>query len=100
MAEEQEKTAPGEEQAVSEEKQPSEEPSLLEEVIQATKLQPTDEAYSLTKKGLEAFMAQLVEPGRVVDKVTKANVDEMIAEIDNKLSLQLSHCLQGIQVFI
>ena len=93
MAEEQEKTAPGEEQAVAEEKQPSEEPSLLEEVIQATKLQPTDEAYSLTKKGLEAFMAQLVEPGRVVDKVTKANVDEMIAEIDNKLSLQLDAIL-------
>jgi type VI secretion system protein ImpC len=93
MAEEQEKTPSGEEQAVSEEKPSSEQPSLLEEIVQATKLKPTDDAYTMTKKGLEALMAKLIEPGRVVDKVTKANVDEMIAEIDNKLSLQLDAIL-------
>ncbi len=93
MAEKQQKPASGKEQAVSEEKKPAEQPTLLEEVVQATKLKPTDEAYTMTKKGLEAFMAKLVEPGRVVDKVTRANVDEMIAEIDNKLSLQLDAIL-------
>lgn len=93
MAKKQEKTVSDEEQVVSEEKKPSGQPSLLEEVVQATKLKPTDEAYTMTKMGLEALMAKLVEPGRAVEKVTRANVDEMIAEIDNKLSLQLDAIL-------
>ena len=66
-----------------------EEVSILDEIVQATKLQPTDEAYSVTKKGVEALIAQLLEPGREMPKISKAVVDDMIAEIDKKLSLQL-----------
>ncbi|MBC2694638.1 MAG: type VI secretion system contractile sheath large subunit [Desulfosporosinus sp.] len=86
MAEEQERAVSGEEQTI-------EQPSLIDEIVQFTKLQPTDEAYTIAKKGVEALIAQLIEPGRMVDKVTKAVVDEMIAEIDNKLSLQLDAIL-------
>jgi type VI secretion system protein ImpC len=93
MAEKQKKTLSGEEQAAGVGKESIEQPSLLEEVVQATKLKPTDEAYAMTKKGLEAFIAKMVEPGRVVEKVTRANVDEMIAEIDKKLGLQLDAIL-------
>ncbi|MBN1850095.1 MAG: type VI secretion system contractile sheath large subunit [Deltaproteobacteria bacterium] len=84
MAEEreQEKIAAVEEKAV-------EAPSLLDEIVTATRLQPKDEGYSLAKKGVEAFIAQLIEPGRRVDKISKALVDDMIAEIDKKLSGQL-----------
>jgi type VI secretion system protein ImpC len=84
MAEEREK-----EQTVSPEEQTAEAPSLLDEIVTATRLKPKDEAYSLAKKGVEALIAQLVEPGRKVEKVSKATVDEMIAEIDKKLSLQV-----------
>ena len=86
MAEEQEKTVATQETMV-------EEGSLLEEIVQATKLKPTDEAYSLAKKGVEALIAELLEPGREVPKVSKAVVDQMIAEIDKKLSLQLDAIL-------
>lgn len=86
MAEEQEKTVATQETTV-------EEGSLLEEIVQATKLKPTDEAYSLAKKGVEALIAELLEPGREVPKVSKAVVDQMIAEIDKKLSLQLDAIL-------
>lgn len=86
MAEEQEK-------AMATEEKISEEGSLLEEIVQATKLKPSDDAYSLAKKGVEALIAQLLEPGREVPKVSKAVVDEMIAEIDKKLSLQLDAIL-------
>ncbi len=86
MAEEQEKTVAAEETTL-------EEGSLLEEIVQATKLKPTDDAYSLAKRGVEALIAQLLEPGREVPKVSKAVVDEMIAEIDKKLSLQLDAIL-------
>ncbi|HIC86093.1 MAG TPA: type VI secretion system contractile sheath large subunit [Desulfobacterales bacterium] len=84
--EEQEKTVATQETTV-------EEGSLLEEIVQATKLKPTDEAYSLAKKGVEALIAELLEPGREVPKVSKAVVDQMIAEIDKKLSLQLDAIL-------
>jgi len=87
MAEEQEQLAPDEEQVVEESI------SLLEEITQATKLKPADEAYGMAKKGVEALIAQLIEPGKGVDKVTKAVVDEMIAEIDKKVGLQVDSIL-------
>ena len=86
MAEEREK-------AVSAEGQALEQPSLLDEIVQATKLKPTDEAYSITRRGVEALVAQLLEPGREVAKVSKAALDGMIAEIDKKLSLQVDAIL-------
>jgi type VI secretion system protein ImpC len=88
MAEEREK-----EQTVSPEEQTAEAPSLLDDIVTATRLKPKDEGYSLAKRGVEALIAQLVEPGREVEKVSKATVDEMIAEIDKKLSLQVDAIL-------
>jgi len=86
MAEKKEKT-------VSTEKQAAEEVSILDEVVQATRLQPSDEAYSVTRKGIEALVSQLVEPGREVPKITQAVVDDMITEIDQKMSLQVDAIL-------
>ncbi len=88
MAEEREHQKP----AATEEKT-AEAPSLLDDIVTATRLKPKDEGYSVAKKGVEALMSQLVEPGRKVDKVSKALVDEMIAEIDKKLSLQVDAVL-------
>jgi len=86
-----------EERAVAAEEETTEEVSLLDEIVDATKLQPTDEAYGLAKKGVEALIAQLLEPGRVVPKISKAIVDEMIAELDNKLSLQVDAILHNTE---
>jgi len=91
MADEQKKTL---EEAVD----TVEEFSILDEVVNATKLQPADEAYDLTKRGVEALIAQLIEPGRPVPKISKAVVDEMIGEIDKKLSLQLDAILHHPEV--
>jgi type VI secretion system protein ImpC len=81
-----------------EQKQPEapaegEDVSILDEIVTATKLKPTDDAYGVTKKGVETLIAQLLEPGRVIPKVSKAIVDDMIAEIDRKLSSQLDAIL-------
>jgi len=85
--------APEREKEVSKKEQVLEQASLLEEIVQATKLKPTDESYSLAKKGIEAFIAQLLETGRPVPKISGAVLDEMIAEIDKKLSLQVDAVL-------
>ena len=74
-------------------KETTEAVTIIDEIVQATKLQPADEAYAKTKKGLEVFISQLLEPDRVVDQITRAVVDEMIAEVDNKMSLQLDAIL-------
>jgi type VI secretion system protein ImpC len=89
MAEEQEKPAGPKAEAM-------EEASILDEIVNATKLKPSDEAYTVTRKGVEALIAQLLEPGRVVPKISKAVVDDMIAEIDKKLSLQLDAILHHL----
>jgi type VI secretion system protein ImpC len=86
MAEEREK-------AVSAETRVVEQPALLDEILQATKLKPSDEAYALTRKGVEALITQLLEPGKEAVKVSKAALDDMIAEIDKKLSLQVDAIL-------
>jgi type VI secretion system protein ImpC len=86
-----------EKQAASAE-ETTEELSILDEIVHATKIQPTDEAYDVTKKGVEALIAQLLEPGRVVPKISKAVVDDMIAEIDKKMSLQLDAILHNSEV--
>jgi type VI secretion system protein ImpC len=93
MAEEREQQKP-----VSVEEKSAEAPSLLDDIVTATRLKPKDEGYSLAKKGVEALVSQLVEPGRKVDKVSKALVDEMIAEIDQKLSLQVDAVLHHAEL--
>ncbi len=87
MTEQQAKAAEAPQEATREEL------SLLDEIVQATRIKPTDEAYEITKKGVEALISQLLEPGREVAKVSQAVVDEMIAEIDRKLSAQMDEIL-------
>jgi type VI secretion system protein ImpC len=79
------------------EDQSLEQVSLLEEIVQATRLKPADEAYSITRKGVEALITQLLEPGKENEKVSKAGLDDMIAEIDRKLSLQLDEILHNAE---
>ena len=86
------------EQAAAPAAEATQEASLLDEIVNATKLKPSDEAYGVTKKGVEALIAQLLEPGKEVPKISKAVVDDMIAEIDKKMSLQLDAILHHPEV--
>lgn len=73
----------------------TEEVSLLDEILQETKLKPQEEAYDMAKRGVEAFIAELLKPARKVERVEKALVDQMIAEIDKKLSKQVDAVLHN-----
>jgi type VI secretion system protein ImpC len=57
--------------------------SLLDEIVQATRIKPTDEGYAITRQGVQAFIDELLKPGKEV-RVTQDVVDEMIASIDKK----------------
>lgn len=67
--------------------------SLLDEILRETKISPTEEAYSIARRGVEAFIAGLLAPAQKTEKVDKQAVDRMIAEIDRKLSRQIDEIL-------
>lgn len=71
--------------------------SLLDELIETTRVRPGDEAYSITRQGLEAFVAELLEPNRAQEKISQGLIDEMIAELDRKLCRQVDEILHDPQ---
>jgi type VI secretion system protein ImpC len=71
--------------------------SILDELVEITRTRPGDAAYAVTRRGLEAFVAELLEPNRAVSKVSQALVDEMIAAIDAKLCEQVDEILHHAQ---
>ncbi|MDY0361138.1 MAG: type VI secretion system contractile sheath large subunit [Desulforegulaceae bacterium] len=89
MAEEEKKIQ--QKEAVSEVK----ESSLLDQIIEATKVKPQDEAYSITRTGVQAFIDELLKPEREGVKIGKALVDDMIANLDSKISLQVNEILHN-----
>jgi len=69
--------------------------SLLDSIMEQTKMAPSDDGYSIARKGVEAFIAELLAPGKAKRKADKTVVDQMIAEIDEKLSRQLDEIMHN-----
>jgi type VI secretion system protein ImpC len=69
------------------------EESLLDQILVETKISPRDEGYDMAKRGVAAFVSELMKPGRADEKVNNAVIDQMIAQIDNKISGQLDAIL-------
>lgn len=67
--------------------------SLIDDILKETKIRPADEGYDVAKKGVEAFIAELLAPKKAIERVDKQSVDQMIAEIDRKLGAQLDEVL-------
>lgn len=67
--------------------------SLLDRVIAETQLTPEDDSYAIARRGVGAFIAELLKPQNDQEPVKKALVDRMIAEIDSKLSQQVDSIL-------
>lgn len=71
----------------------SEGSSLLAEIMQTTKMAPSDDGYDVARKGAAAFIAEMLKPTHAQEKADKKSIDLMIAEIDHKLSVQLDEIL-------
>lgn len=70
---------------------------ILERIIAETKLTPDDETYDIAKRGVSAFIEELLKPQNENEPVKKAMVDRMIAEIDAKLSRQMDEILHNAE---
>ncbi|TGO03701.1 type VI secretion protein [Candidatus Thiomargarita nelsonii] len=67
-------------------------PSLLEGIMEETRLKPTEEGYAETVKGVEALIGELLKRPKG-EKVNKNVLDQMIVEVDKKLSGQVDEIL-------
>lgn len=69
--------------------------SLLDQVMAETRMSPGDEGFDTARKGVEAFISDLLTPNKSIDKVEKKLADDMIAAIDEKISSQLDAVMQA-----
>ena len=67
--------------------------SLLDSIISQTALTPDDDGYEAARLGVSAFIEEMLKPAHEGEKVRKAAVDHMIAEIDRRLSAQMDEVL-------
>jgi type VI secretion system protein ImpC len=70
---------------------------VLDQIIAETRLTPGEEAYDIAKRGVAAFIEELLKPHNKGEPVKKALVDRMIAEIDTRLSQQMDEILHHAQ---
>ena len=71
----------------------AEDGSLLDQIMDETKLNPTEFAYGMTKRGVEYLVAELAQSQRTGEKIDKSTVDAIIAELDAKMSKQMDAVL-------
>jgi type VI secretion system protein ImpC len=71
----------------------AQEGNLLDEILAEAKISPTEDSYGVAKRGVEAFITEMLAPTRKGEKVDKAVVDAMIAEIDKRMSDQINQIL-------
>jgi type VI secretion system protein ImpC len=70
-----------------------EEASLLDSIVQETKMKPSDEGYGMVKQGVEALIREMLSKREGVERVDRKLVDAMIAELDQRVGLQVDEIL-------
>ncbi len=72
---------------------PAIERSLLDEVMAQTRISPNEDGYEIAKKGVAAFIEELIFSNQVQEQINKALVDKMLVELDKKISAQMDEVL-------
>ncbi len=66
---------------------------LLDQIMSQTHIKSEDETYEVAKRGVEAFLKELLEPKHAGEKVDKVQVDAMITELDKRIGAQMDEVL-------
>lgn len=69
--------------------------SLLDQVLSETKITPRDEGYDEARRGIAAFLTELVKPVHEGEKVQASAIDRMLAAIDQTMTTQLNEVLHN-----
>ena len=67
--------------------------SLVDDLLAQSNIKTTDATYETTKAGLGAFLNEIVAQERTGEKVTASLVDDLIRELDDKISNQMDEVL-------
>ncbi|WP_150523512.1 type VI secretion system contractile sheath large subunit [Roseibium sediminis] len=68
--------------------------SLLDQIMEETRIQPDDsESYSIARRGVEAFIADMISSRKPGERINRVLVDQMIAQLDEKVSLQIDEIM-------
>lgn len=69
--------------------------SLLDEIMAQTRIEPNEDGYDIAKKGIAAFIENLIGSKQTDEQVNKSLVDHMIVDLDNKISAQMDEILHN-----
>ncbi|MEM9461489.1 MAG: type VI secretion system contractile sheath large subunit [Myxococcota bacterium] len=70
--------------------------SLMDELLNEAQVRDVDEdAYRIAKRGIQAFMGELLQGREKYGKIERAIVDQMIAQIDQKIANQVNEVLHN-----
>src|SRR5262252_4083847 len=69
--------------------------SLLDDILSESKLKPSEDAYEITRRGVQAFISQMLAPTREGERVDKTAIDAMVADVDRRISAQLNEILHN-----
>ena len=67
--------------------------NLLDEIMEHTHIDPVEEGYDVARKGVAAFIANILGSDKSSEPVNKALVDKMLVELDQKISAQMDEVL-------
>lgn len=68
--------------------------SLLDQIMEETRIRPDDtETYSIARKGMEAFIADMLSSRKPGERINRVLVDQMIAQLDEKVSRQVDEII-------
>lgn len=77
------------------ERAPLSEGGLLDEVMAQTRIAPNEESYGIAKRGIAAFIDDLIRSNKSAEPVNKNLVDQMLVELDKKISSQMDDILHN-----
>ncbi len=66
---------------------------LLDQILSETRVQPADEGYDIARRGVAAFVYELMQPRRRNEQINNGVIDQMIADIDGRISRQIDEIL-------
>lgn len=67
--------------------------SLLDQIMEETRLTPGEESYDIARRGVEAFIADALKSSALGEKINKTVVDRMIVELDKKIGAQVDEII-------
>jgi len=70
-------------------------PLLLDEIVLSTRIKPQEETYLVTRRGVQALVGELLQPGKENTRISHTVINDMIADIDAAISRQLDEVMHN-----